>query len=111
MFTEDGGVLHFNAPKVQAAVGANTYARSPVEPCSRGRLGLAGSDESSVVGSLRSLPLYAVLGPRFWSQGTIPWRRSKEAGTPCAPEPQCQNSPTPRTRSREPGSPRHGSCQ
>ena len=26
MFTEDGGVLHFNTPKVQAAVGANTYA-------------------------------------------------------------------------------------
>ncbi|CAE7902431.1 Btf3 [Symbiodinium necroappetens] len=25
MFTEDGGVLHFNTPKVQAAVGANTY--------------------------------------------------------------------------------------
>ena len=28
MFTADGGVLHFNAPKVQAAVGANTYAAS-----------------------------------------------------------------------------------
>ncbi|CAK9018360.1 Transcription factor BTF3 (Nascent polypeptide-associated complex subunit beta) (NAC-beta) (RNA polymerase B transcription factor 3) [Durusdinium trenchii] len=28
MFTEDGGVLHFNTPKVQAAVGANTYVIS-----------------------------------------------------------------------------------
>eukprot|EP00434_Breviolum_minutum_P011479 symbB.v1.2.010118.t1/scaffold658.1/size175746/8 len=30
MFTEDGGVLHFNTPKVQAAVGANTYVISGV---------------------------------------------------------------------------------
>eukprot|EP00438_Fugacium_kawagutii_P002254 Skav227470 [mRNA] locus=scaffold2491:374871:379273:+ [translate_table: standard] len=28
MFMEDGGVLHFNTPKVQAAVGANTYVIS-----------------------------------------------------------------------------------
>ena len=38
MFTEDGSVLHFNAPKVQAAVGANTYARG----LSRGLFGASG---------------------------------------------------------------------
>merc|ERR1712187_970289 len=28
MFTQDGGVIHFNAPKVQAAVASNTFVIS-----------------------------------------------------------------------------------